>query len=157
MHIPDLAAFPSPDPTFPGSSTPSIFDDILTTAPSTTSDQPPSLSPDSQSYQSATPHPGLTLSVPKPHNPKKRGRPPTKRPTPEAEEDDEEDVLVKRARNNVAAKKYRQKKLDRISELEEEVDEVKKERDDLKVKLARREAEVEALREMLKMVQAGKS
>lgn len=58
---------------------------------------------------------------------------------------------MKRARNNLAAKRYRQKKVDRIEELEDEVKEVKKERDDLRVELARREAEVKALREMLAM------
>lgn len=58
---------------------------------------------------------------------------------------------MKRARNNLAAKRYRQKKVDRIEELEDVVKEVKKERDDLRVELARREAEVKALREMLAM------
>ncbi|KAK0726845.1 hypothetical protein B0T26DRAFT_617127, partial [Lasiosphaeria miniovina] len=60
-------------------------------------------------------------------------------------------LVAKRQRNNVAAKKYRQKKLDRIQELEEEVDEVKRERDELRISLARKEAETAALREMLKM------
>lgn len=70
---------------------------------------------------------------------------------PEEEDDEDEEVLVKRARNNLAAKRYRQKKVDRIEGLEDEVKEVKKERDDLRVELARREAEVKALREMLAM------
>jgi len=60
-------------------------------------------------------------------------------------------VIDRRHRNNLAAKRYRQKKIDRIQELEEEVNEVKQERDDLKIRLARQEAEVAALREMLKM------
>lgn len=64
-------------------------------------------------------------------------------------------MLVKRQRNNVAAKKYRQKKVDRITELEEEVDEVKKERDELRILLARQEAETKALREMLKLRMKG--
>jgi predicted nucleic acid-binding Zn-ribbon protein len=51
----------------------------------------------------------------------------------------------------LAAKRYRQKKIDRIEELENEVKEVKQERDDLRIRLARQEAEVAALREMLKM------
>lgn len=63
--------------------------------------------------------------------------------------------MVKRQRNNVAAKKYRQKKIDRIQELEEVVDEVKRERDELRIRLARQEAETEALREMLKMKMGG--
>ncbi|KAB2576865.1 hypothetical protein BFW01_g7830 [Lasiodiplodia theobromae] len=55
----------------------------------------------------------------------------------------------KRRRNNLAAAKYRQKKVDRISELEDEVKEVSKERDDLKLQLARRDAELEVLRKLL--------
>ena len=62
---------------------------------------------------------------------------------------DQQDILVKRHRNNIAAKKYRQKKVDRIKELEDEVDHVKRERDELRIKLARQEAETAALREML--------
>lgn len=55
----------------------------------------------------------------------------------------------KRELNNIAAKKSRQKRIDRIDELEEEVATVKKERDDLKLQLAARNAEVAMLREML--------
>ncbi|KAK3367360.1 hypothetical protein B0T24DRAFT_635652 [Lasiosphaeria ovina] len=95
-------------------------------------------------------HSGLAL--PKAvSQPKKRGRPPAS-PAPEGDGDD--DLVAKRQRNNVAAKKYRQKKLDRIQELEEEVDEVKRERDELRISLARKEAETAALREMLKMATA---
>jgi hypothetical protein len=61
----------------------------------------------------------------------------------------DEHVSLKRKRNNVAAKKYRQKKIDRIVELEEEVRCVKEEKDELKLELARKEAEVKMLREML--------
>ena len=60
-------------------------------------------------------------------------------------------VALKRQRNNVAARKYRQKRIDRINELEAELDEVKQERDDLKLRLARQEAEAAALRSMLQM------
>ncbi|KAI3316464.1 hypothetical protein HD806DRAFT_485082 [Xylariaceae sp. AK1471] len=60
-------------------------------------------------------------------------------------------TAIKRQRNNVAARKYRQKRIDRISELESELDEVKLERDDLKIRLARQEAEAAALRTMLGM------
>jgi len=67
----------------------------------------------------------------------------------------EEDRLLKRQRNNVAARKYRQKKVDRIKELEEEVDHVKQERDDLRIRLARQEAETAALREMLRLGNPG--
>ncbi|KAJ2974658.1 hypothetical protein NUW58_g8588 [Xylaria curta] len=60
-------------------------------------------------------------------------------------------TALKRQRNNVAARKYRQKRIDRINELELELDEVKQERDDLKLRLARQEAEAAALRTMLQM------
>jgi hypothetical protein len=60
-------------------------------------------------------------------------------------------TALKRQRNNVAARKYRQKRIDRINELELELDEVKQERDDLKLRLARQEAETAALRSMLQM------
>lgn len=69
----------------------------------------------------------------------------------DATNDDEEDqqIVLKRQRNTMAARKYRQKRLDRIAELEKSLEDVTGERDDLKLQLARREAEVEALREML--------
>lgn len=65
------------------------------------------------------------------------------------------DVLLKRQRNKVAAQRYRQKKLDRISELEVEVSGVKRERDELRIKLAKQEAETAALRELLKLANPG--
>ncbi|RFU72186.1 gaf domain nucleotide-binding [Trichoderma arundinaceum] len=62
---------------------------------------------------------------------------------------DEAQAAIKRQRNTMAARKYRQKRLDRIADLERALSDMTGERDDLKLKLARREAEVEALREML--------
>ncbi|KAI1132666.1 hypothetical protein F5Y10DRAFT_231043 [Nemania abortiva] len=70
-----------------------------------------------------------------------------KRPSPPVDDV----TALKRQRNNVAARKYRQKRIDRINELELELDEVKQERDDLKLRLARQEAEAAALRTMLQM------
>ncbi|KAG4281658.1 hypothetical protein FPRO06_10562 [Fusarium proliferatum] len=64
-------------------------------------------------------------------------------------EDEESAVTLKRQRNTLAARKYRQKRLDRISELEEALAAMTNERDDMRLQLARREAEVDALREML--------
>lgn len=64
-------------------------------------------------------------------------------------------MLDRRYRNNLAAKRYRQKKIDRIQELEAEVRKVTEERDDLKIRLARQEAEIAALREMLKLKMGG--
>lgn len=63
--------------------------------------------------------------------------------------DEDADVVIKRQRNTMAARKYRQKRLDRISDLERALGDMTSERDQLKLQLARREAEVEALREML--------
>ncbi|KAM7183927.1 hypothetical protein V8F20_012426, partial [Naviculisporaceae sp. PSN 640] len=81
----------------------------------------------------------------------KRGRPTTSEASDRDASPVDADIIVKRQRNNIAAKKYRQKKIDRIEELEAEVDEIKKERDELRIQLAKREAETAALREMLKM------
>ncbi|KLU85662.1 hypothetical protein MAPG_04684 [Magnaporthiopsis poae ATCC 64411] len=69
--------------------------------------------------------------------------------TGDGDDDDDAALADKRRRNNAAAAKYRQKKLDRISELEEAVAEVSKERDELKLQLARRDEEIRILREML--------
>ncbi|KAL3952460.1 hypothetical protein ACCO45_012403 [Purpureocillium lilacinum] len=89
-----------------------------------------------QQPQAASPSPSSTGS-----NKRKQSH------SPPAEEDAE--TVLKRQRNTMAARKYRQKRLDRISDLEQALGEVTGERDELKLQLARREAEVEALREML--------
>ncbi|RYO83382.1 hypothetical protein DL766_010606 [Monosporascus sp. MC13-8B] len=60
-------------------------------------------------------------------------------------------TAIKRQRNNEAARKYRQKRIDRITELESELAEVRQERDDLRIRLARQEAETAALRSMLQL------
>jgi predicted nuclease with TOPRIM domain len=59
-------------------------------------------------------------------------------------------VTLKRRRNTLAARKYRQKRIDRIADLEDEVDKLKSEREELRIKLARQEAETAALKEMLR-------
>jgi len=64
---------------------------------------------------------------------------------------DNPDVVLKRQRNTIAARKYRQKRLDRIQELEDALEGVTRERDDLKLRLARQEAETAALKEMMRM------
>lgn len=66
-----------------------------------------------------------------------------------AEEDP--DAVLKRQRNTIAARKYRQKRLDRIKELEDALEEVTRDRDELRLKLARQEAETAALKEMMHM------
>ncbi|KAK6532371.1 hypothetical protein TWF281_006560 [Arthrobotrys megalospora] len=74
---------------------------------------------------------------------------PSVSPTITGEEEDSPEVLDKRFRNNLAAKKYRQKKVDRISELESALAEMTKQRDDLRLLLARKEAEGQVLREVM--------
>ncbi|KAF4812164.1 hypothetical protein CGCSCA5_v009371 [Colletotrichum siamense] len=61
----------------------------------------------------------------------------------------EDTAATKRQRNTMAARKYRQKGRDRIAELEAALKNVEEERDQLRLKLVRKEAEVDALREML--------
>ncbi|KAF2136431.1 uncharacterized protein K452DRAFT_130430 [Aplosporella prunicola CBS 121167] len=56
------------------------------------------------------------------------------------------DRALKRQRNNTAARKYRQKFVDRIAELEAVLAATAAERDALKLKLVGRDAEVEVLR-----------
>lgn len=58
-------------------------------------------------------------------------------------------VFEKRQRNTLAARKSRQKRLDRISELERALQEMTRERDELKLKLARQEACTDELRQLL--------
>lgn len=70
-------------------------------------------------------------------------------PLPDDQEQEDLQVLIKRQRNTMAARKYRQKRLDRIADLERALEETATERDELKLRLARKEAEVDALREML--------
>ncbi|GME55577.1 hypothetical protein GTA08_BOTSDO03523 [Neofusicoccum parvum] len=63
--------------------------------------------------------------------------------------DAKDDLTEKRRRNNLAAAKYRQKKVDRISELEGALADVEKERDELRLQLARRDAELDVMRRMM--------
>lgn len=63
---------------------------------------------------------------------------------------DDNDRVTKRHRNTEAARRYRQRKLDRVTELEEALAEMTKERDELKLKLARSEAEADVLRSIRK-------
>ncbi|KNG52029.1 BZIP domain-containing transcription [Stemphylium lycopersici] len=58
--------------------------------------------------------------------------------------------IEKRKANTLAARRYRQKRVDQMSTLEAELKEVKAERDDLKVRNARLEGEVETLRALLR-------
>ncbi len=58
-------------------------------------------------------------------------------------------VALKRERNTLAARKHRQKRLDRISDLEKALRSMTQERDELRLHLAGQEAENRALREVI--------
>ncbi|KAK7224638.1 hypothetical protein V2G26_012641 [Clonostachys chloroleuca] len=72
-----------------------------------------------------------------------------KRPRTNEPEVDSDKSSIKRQRNTIASRKYRQKRLDRLADLEKRLDMMTSERDSLRIKLARREAEVDALRNIL--------
>lgn len=61
------------------------------------------------------------------------------------------EVAQRRQRNTIAARKYRQKKVDRIEELEKALEETIRERDELRLRLARQEAETKALKSVMRM------
>lgn len=68
-----------------------------------------------------------------------------------AQDSEEERVLEKRRRNTMAARRFRQRKQDHVSDLKSQLDKVSKERDDLRLKVAKWEGEVMALRKLLEM------
>lgn len=121
-------------------------------------------SPLEQPSTSSTPHPPTTITTTTTNKSPSSSIPGTStfslHPSPSSSsgssrkrksspEDEESTVTLKRQRNTLAARKYRQKRLDRISELEEALAAMTNERDDMRLQLARREAEVDALREMM--------
>ena len=60
-----------------------------------------------------------------------------------ASRSDNTDQVSKRQRNTEAARRYRQRKVDRVTELEEALAAMTKERDELRLKLARSETETD--------------
>ena len=58
--------------------------------------------------------------------------------------------VLKRQLNTLAARRYRQRRVDRMNELEAELEKVKRERDELKMRVSKLEGETEALRALLK-------
>ncbi|KAL4971066.1 bZIP transcription factor JlbA/IDI-4 [Aspergillus stella-maris] len=58
--------------------------------------------------------------------------------------------ITKRQLNTMAARRYRQRRLDRMTQLEEELEAVKRERDELKMRVSKLEGETEALRTLVK-------
>ncbi|CAI7660019.1 unnamed protein product [Penicillium manginii] len=69
--------------------------------------------------------------------------------TPSSQDSDEEKVAERRRKNKLAARKLRQKKLDQVSELEAQLEEVRRERDTLRLRAAKSEGELMALRQMI--------
>ena len=110
----------------------------------TFSEPPPTHSQHTASSPSTSSTPPSIANVKRgPAATRKRGREDT------LNEDDE--AAIKRHRNTLAARKYRQKRLDRIKELEDALEDMTRERDDLRIRLARQEAETEALKTMMKI------
>ncbi|KAL1983696.1 hypothetical protein VTN96DRAFT_9952 [Rasamsonia emersonii] len=62
---------------------------------------------------------------------------------------EEERILEKRRRNTLAARRFRQRKQDHVAALEAQLAAVTKERDELRLQIAKWEGEVTALRKML--------
>jgi hypothetical protein len=58
--------------------------------------------------------------------------------------------IKKRTLNTLAARRYRQRRVDQVSGLETALKETETERDELKLKVARLEAEVEVLRSLVR-------
>ncbi|RDW77623.1 hypothetical protein BP6252_05676 [Coleophoma cylindrospora] len=57
--------------------------------------------------------------------------------------------IEKRTKNTLAARRYRQKRVDQMCDLEQALKTTEDERDELKVRVARLEGEVETLRQLL--------
>ncbi|KAF3343335.1 hypothetical protein VdG2_08485 [Verticillium dahliae VDG2] len=70
---------------------------------------------------------------------------------PHRQDRESSEVAQRRQRNTIAARKYRQKKVDRIEELEKALEETIRERDELRLRLARQEAETKALKSVMRM------
>lgn len=131
----------------------------LTTPELNTNPSPPSyhdsLFTQTHSYNSQTSQPSTSTTSPSTST----STTPPSAPAPKSDagsrkrprEDEDSDAAIKRHRNTLAARKYRQKRLDRIKELEDALEEMTRDRDDLRIKLARQEAETEALKSMMKL------
>lgn len=68
-----------------------------------------------------------------------------------AQDSEEERIFEKRRRNTMAARRFRQRKQDHVEDLESQLAKVSKERDDLRLQVAKWEGEVMALRKLLEM------
>ncbi|KAF3163910.1 hypothetical protein EYR41_005684 [Orbilia oligospora] len=168
QHIPldeytmGLPLFPTPTSTSSASPT---LGSVASGSPSTSSPSSSYLPHSLQSTPSLPPLPHHSQQQPY-RVQKQRSKPgpkpkpkfiPSVSPTIAGEDDDSPEVLDKRFRNNLAAKKYRQKKVDRISELELALADMTRERDELRLLLARKEAEGQVLREVMAKSKGGNS
>ncbi|OKL63366.1 hypothetical protein UA08_01750 [Talaromyces atroroseus] len=68
-----------------------------------------------------------------------------------AQDSEEERIVEKRRRNTMAARRFRKRKQDHVEDLESQLSTMTKERDDLKLQVAKWEGEVMALRKLLDM------
>ncbi|BCS20850.1 bZIP transcription factor JlbA/IDI-4 [Aspergillus puulaauensis] len=109
---------------------------ITTTAPSTT--HTATSTPTTHSTHSSQ-MPSATSTLPTP-SPASRESSPKENPS----------RISKRQLNTMAARRYRQRRLDRMTQLEEELEAIKRERDELKMRVSKLEGETEALRSMAK-------
>ncbi|CAF3494679.1 unnamed protein product [Fusarium graminearum] len=120
--------------------------------------------PATASSSSSTPHPPPTIRTKSPTStsaipgtstfslhpsPSSSSSSSSSRKRKSSPEEEDSAVTLKRQRNTLAARKYRQKRIDRITELEEALAAKAKECDDWKLKFMRKEAENDTLREML--------
>lgn len=64
-------------------------------------------------------------------------------------------LLPQRQRNVIASRKSRKKKMDRIQDLETALEKAINERDELKMRLARQEAETETLKSIMRLGESG--
>jgi len=71
-------------------------------------------------------------------------------PSSSADSPDGSHRVKKRQKNTEAARRYRQRKVDKLSEVEDALREMTRERDELKLKLARSQSEADVLRSMVK-------
>lgn len=69
--------------------------------------------------------------------------------SPSSQDSDDDRLQEKRRRNKLAARRLRQKKMNQMSDLEARLEEMTKERDDLRLKAAKWEGEVMVLRQLL--------
>lgn len=75
--------------------------------------------------------------------------PTTTRTSPQSQSETNPSRVKKRTLNTLAARRYRQKRVDQMQGLESALKETETERDDLKLKVARLEAEVDVLRRLV--------